>query len=189
MIFAELVPANIRTAFTQKVQAIATKYGIKADWLMIVMAFETGKKFNTGSHFNGAYGLIGFRATTANELGTSVAALSAMNPVEQLDYVDKYLAKWNAKKNVRSFTDLYIVVFTPAYVAQSDSFKIGDSNGSATQKAIYNANKGAFDKSGRGYFTKGDIGRTVANWANYSITGISFLSTLFFLIVAYFLIK
>lgn len=182
MIFAELLPANIRTEFTNKVQQIADRQGIKADWLMIVMAFETGKKFNTGSHGNGAFGLIGFRSQTAVELGTSVTALAKMPPVQQLDYVEKYLIRWNVKSKVNTFTDLYITIFTPAYVTKSDSFKIGDASGSATQKAIYAANSAAFDKAKKGYFTKGDIGRTVANWANYSITGISFLTVTVLLI-------
>jgi len=189
MIFSELLPVSVRDAFTAKVQIIANKYGIKADWLMIVMAFETGKTFRTGSHGNGAYGLIGFRSQTAIELGTSVQALAAMSQVSQLDYVDKYLSRWKAGQNVRSFTDLYIVVFTPAYVSKLDSFKIGDAYGSATQKAIYEANKGAFDKEGKGYFTKGEIGRFVANWAGYNITGISFLTVLLVLIGGYLIYK
>lgn len=188
MIFAELLPANIRTEFTNKVQLICDRQDIKTDWLMICMAFETGKKFNTGSHGNGACGLIGFRSQTAAELGTSVTALAKMSPVQQLDYVEKYLIRWNTKDRVNTFTDLYITIFTPAYVTQSDSFKIGDSNGNQTQKAIYSANKAAFDKTNKGNFTKGDIGRTVADWAGYNITGISFL-TLAVLIVGFLILK
>ncbi len=188
MIFAELVPTAIRTEFVNKVQAISDRQGIKADWLMIVMAFETGRKFNTGSHGNGAYGLIGFRSATAAELGTSVTALAKMSALVQLDYVEKYLVRWNVKSKVNSFTDLYITIFTPAYVTQADSFRIGDASGSTTQKAIYNANRAAFDKTNKGYFTKGDIGKTVANWAGYSITGISFL-TVSLLVLGFLIIR
>ncbi len=189
MIFAELLPAAIRDAFTNKVQVIADKHSINSDWLMIVMAFETGKKFNTGAHGNGAVGLIGFRSQTATELGTSLGSLAGMSATVQLDYVDKYLTRWNASKNVKGFTDLYTLIFTPAYVAQPDNFKIGDAAGSNTQKAIYNANRQAFDRGNRGYFTKGDIGKTVADWAGYSIVGMSLLPVVLLLIAAYLILK
>lgn len=85
MIFEQYLPQNIRSAFTNKVQTISNKYGFKADWLMIVMAFETAKTFRTGNHGNGATGLIGFRSQTAIELGTTQYELSRMSQVQQLD--------------------------------------------------------------------------------------------------------
>lgn len=166
MIYENLLPASIRAAFTAKVETIATKYGFVPDWLMIVMRFETGGKFNTGSHANGAYGLIGFRATTAKELGTSVEALSRMNPVQQLDYVDKYLTKWNAGAKVNDLTDLYMIVFSPAYAGKPDSYVLYRSGQSG-----YTANYKVFDTTGKGYFTIGDVGAVIARFAGNVPTG------------------
>lgn len=166
MIYEERIPTAIRKAFTDKVQLIANKYGFRPDWLMIVMYFETGGKFNTGSHGNGAWGLIGFRATVANELGTSTASLAAMNQVQQLDYVDKYLKKWNAGAKVKDLTDLYMIVFSPAYAGKSDSYVLYRSG-----SAGYNANYKAFDPTGKGYFTVGDVGKVIARFAGNIPTG------------------
>ncbi|MCA0232390.1 MAG: hypothetical protein LCH91_18110 [Bacteroidetes bacterium] len=166
MIFEQYLPQNTRIAFTNKVRAISSKYGFDAEWLMIVMAFETAKTFRTGSHGNGATGLIGFRSQTAIELGTTQAQLAQMSQVQQLDYVDKYLNKWKAGSKVNSLADLYIIVFTPAYAGYSQSFVIGSQNGTSTQRAIYQANP-AF-KNAKGYFTIADIGATIARWANYT---------------------
>ncbi|WP_051397883.1 hypothetical protein [Runella limosa] len=166
MIYEERISSATRKAFTDKVQAIANKYGFRADWLMIVMYFETGGKFNTGHHGNGAWGLIGFRSTVAVELGTSTAALAKMTQVQQLDYVDKYLRKWNAGAKVKDLTDLYMIVFSPAFAGKPDTFVLYRSG-----SAGYTANYKAFDPTGRGFFTVGDVGKVIARFAGNVPTG------------------
>lgn len=185
MIYENLLPSSIRVAFTDKVRVIASKFGFNPEWLMIVMRFETGGKFNTGSHGNGAYGLIGFRATVAKELGTTVESLSNMTPVQQLDYVDKYLTKWNAKAKVRDLTDLYMIVFSPAYAGKPDSYVLYRSG---TQG--YAANYKAFDPTGKGYFTIGDIGKVIARFAGTVNTGsTSFLLSLLLVSAVFVVVK
>lgn len=159
MIYEDKIPQAERTSFIDKVRTIATKYGFRADWLMIVMHFETGGKFNTTNHGNGATGLIGFRATTASDLGTTQAALAAMTRVQQLTYVDKYLAFWKAGSKVKTLTDLYMVVYSPANAGKSSSTVLSRSGTSA-----YELNK-ALDRTNKGYITIADAAHFVNQMA------------------------
>lgn len=79
-------------AFRKKLHQVAKNIGIPAMWLVDIMAHESGfsASIQNMSHGNGATGLIQFMPETARSLGTSVEELSRMNPVKQLDYVQKY---------------------------------------------------------------------------------------------------
>lgn len=85
---------NITAEFTRTVEQIAARLGTRPEYLMAVMSFETGGSFdpaqpNTAG--SGATGLIQFMPATARGLGTSTAALARLSPVQQLDYVERYL--------------------------------------------------------------------------------------------------
>lgn len=159
MIYEDKIPQAERTTFLDKVRTIATKYGFRADWLMIVMHFETGGKFNTTNHGNGATGLIGFRATTASDLGTTQAALAAMTRVQQLTYVDKFFAFWKAGSKVKTLTDLYMVVYSPANAGKPSSTVLSKKGTSA-----YELNK-ALDRTSKGYITIADAAYFVTQMA------------------------
>jgi hypothetical protein len=183
MIYEELIPANERTSFTDKVRTIAAKYGFVSDWLMIVMRFESGTTFKTGSHGNGAVGLIGFRASTAASLGTTQAALSAMTRLAQLTYVDKYLAFWNAGSKVSTLTDLYMIVYSPANAGKPESTVLSRSGSQA-----YELNKG-LDIDKKGYITIGDVGTMIKKYAGNVPTGsVNPVTWIWFVIVAVFAI-
>ena len=122
MIFDTYILEN-KADFLAKVQQISANLGIKPDWLMAVMAFESGidsKKVNSAS---GATGLIQFMPSTATGMGTSTAALKAMTNVQQLDFVYKYLAPYKAK--MKTYTDVYMTVFYPAAIGKADTCVIG----------------------------------------------------------------
>lgn len=159
MIYENNIPSSERKAFTDKVREIASKYGFRPDWLMIVMRFEATIKFNTGNHGNGATGLIGFRASTAKDLGTTQAALAAMSRVQQLDWVDKYLSFWKARGKVKSLTDLYMIVYSPANAGKPNSYVL-----SRAGTAAYEGNK-ALDTDKKGYITIGDVGAMIKRYA------------------------
>ncbi len=79
--------------FAAAIAGTANRLGFPAQWLVDVMAFETGGTFspyvpNAGG--SGAVGLIQFMPDTAKNLGTSSSALQGMNRVQQLVYVEKY---------------------------------------------------------------------------------------------------
>ena len=144
-----------KTAFLAKVNDICQKLNIKADWLMAVMAFESGINHTKVNSVSGATGLIQFMPSTANGLGTTTAALKAMTNVQQLDYVYKYLSKYANK--VKCFTDTYLTVFYPSAVGKADSYVIG-----ATGSAIANQNP-AF-KNSEGAVTVGSVKAYMTNW-------------------------
>ncbi len=167
MIYESRIPDSERVAFTSKVRSIASKYGFRSDWLMIVMYFETGGNFRTTAHNSGssAVGLIGFTSDTARTLGTTVGALSAMSRVQQLAYVDKYLSVWKAGSKVSSLTDLYMIVYSPANAGKPHSHVL-----SRTPSREYELNKG-LDKAKKGYITIADVGERIKQYAGDIPTG------------------
>ena len=114
-----------RVPFIQKLGVICVNLGIKPEWLMICMAIESAKTFtpNIVNHDTGATGLIQFMPSTAHDLGTSCEELARMSTVEQLDYVYKYFKPWTGR--MKSFTDVYLVIFFPAAVGKPDDYPLG----------------------------------------------------------------
>lgn len=105
-----------------------------ANWLMAVMAFETGRKFSAGvkNPRSTATGLIQFMEFTAKALGTTTAALSRMTAWDQLNYVYKYFSqKIKERGPIRSLEDAYMAVLWPAGMGKAMEHPIfikGDSS-------------------------------------------------------------
>lgn len=138
MIFEELIREN-RKEFVAKVINVATYLGVKPEHLMFLMWFETGHTLNHRIQNSiGATGLIQFMPSTALGLGTTTDALKAMSNVQQLDYVEKHLARFRWK--YKDYVDLYCGIFWPAAVGQPDSFRI-TSDMVAKQNPIFDLNK------------------------------------------------
>lgn len=139
--------------FLNKAVAIAKDLGANPNHLMAIMQFESDISHTNQNRLSGATGLIQFMPNTAANLGTSISALLSMSEIEQLDYVRKYLMPYKGKLN--TVGDFYAAVFWPAAVGKPDDYVIA-SGGSL----VYRQNNG-FDKSRKGYFTKGDIAAMV----------------------------
>ncbi|TCS41285.1 hypothetical protein [Reinekea marinisedimentorum] len=109
--------------FKRKVIQISNDLNINPNYLMAAMALETGYTFSPSiTNSIGATGLIQFTKTTAKKvLKTTTGDLSQLTAVEQLDYVKKYLVK-NKVDKVRNVGDLYLCIFSPAYVGKSEDF-------------------------------------------------------------------
>lgn len=143
--------AKVSQEFRVKVREIASRQGVEANWLMAVMAFETGNSFlpyvkNPGSS---ATGLIQFTSGTATSLGTSTVKLSRMTAVEQLDWVEKYFEQY--KGRIKNLGDAYMAVFAPRDgLGKSDSTVLYTA-----PSAEYNANA-PLDTQRKGYITRGD---------------------------------
>lgn len=152
------VPAAYRSAFVSKVQSIAANLEIEANWLMIVIRFESANTFlpYVKNDASGAVGLIQFLPSTAISLGTTVLALSKMSAVEQLTYVEKYLLPYKGKMS--NLYDVYLAVFAPAYLGRSDAQKVYSSPSSA-----YTANS-ALDTNKDGVITIGEIKKVIAQY-------------------------
>ena len=151
MIFDNLLTEN-KDAFVSKVNDIATFIGIKPEWLMFVMWFESRLNSHVQNKTSGATGLIQFMPSTAHSLGTTTDALAAMTSIQQLDYVQKYFTPYKGK--IKAFTDTYLVVFFPAAIGQPDSYVIETKNLHASLIAKQNP---IFDVNKDGIITKSEI--------------------------------
>ena len=83
-----------------------------ANWIMAVMALETGGSFDHKTDNGIGYvGLVQFGKDAAKDLGTTQTQLVDMTRLEQLDYVEKW---FNRKKDkIHCLTDLYLSVLLP----------------------------------------------------------------------------
>ncbi len=137
-LFENLVKEN-KEAFISKVKEVAYYLEVDPNWLMFVMWFETAHTLN--NHIQNAIkatGFIQFTPATAIGLGTTVEALKNMSNVEQMDFVQKHLARFRGK--YRDFVDLYCAVFWPAAVGKPDSYRI-TSDKVAAQNPVFDLNK------------------------------------------------
>ncbi|WP_299248753.1 M23 family metallopeptidase [uncultured Aquimarina sp.] len=83
-----------------------------ANWLMSIMALETGRTFDPSiTNSLGYTGLIQFGTPAATDLGTTTDALRAMTILEQLEYVEKYFER--RKSKLLTLTDIYLAVLYP----------------------------------------------------------------------------
>ncbi len=145
--------------FLERVKQIAQRINCDYKDLLAVMNSESGIRADAVNPNGGATGLIQFMPSTARSLGTTTAALRAMSPVEQLDYVEKYLV--NCKKSAGianskrlSAGDLYTLIFLPGRANREVLTTAGE--------AYYNANKGA-DTNHDGKITKSELSARVAS--------------------------
>ncbi|WJV25923.1 MULTISPECIES: hypothetical protein [Pseudomonas] len=147
--------ARVSEAFRAKVVAIAQGLSVDQNWLMAVMAWETGKTFSPAARNPGstATGLIQFLQSTAIRLGTTTAQLARMSAVEQLDYVDKYYKAVPAGR-IRNLGDAYLAVLFPPAIGRPDSFVMWQRDTGPYQRE-YAANSG-LDREKKGYITRGD---------------------------------
>lgn len=115
----------------KKLGQVADKYGIPFEWLANLINHETAGTWNPAIQNSiGATGLIQFIPSTALGYGVNVNQLAQMSFLQQLDYVDAYLAR-NLKRVLdengkvpKTFnqTDLFMTIFYP--VAVGDSSKV-----------------------------------------------------------------
>lgn len=94
---------NVTPEFIREVVAMAQRLETRPEWLLAVMSFETGGTFSPSQRnpLSGATGLIQFLPSTAasRPLNTSTEALARLTPVEQLRYVELYLARFKGRLN------------------------------------------------------------------------------------------
>ena len=141
-------------AFLNRVKEISARIGCNYKDLLAIMNSESGLNSRAVNKNGGATGLIQFMPSTAKGLGTTTEALKEMTPIQQLDYVEKFLtrAKNNSalkNKSQLSAGDLYALVFLPGRAGREVLTTQGE--------AYYNANKGT-DENRDGQITKTDLG-------------------------------
>lgn len=133
--------------FLAKVKQIAQRVNCDYRDLLAVMNSESGINSTAVNKSSGATGLIQFMPSTARGMGTSTSALKAMTPIQQLDYVERFLLKNKAVAGFASSEhlsggQLYALVFLPARAKRQVLTQAGEK--------FYNANKGLdLDKDGK----------------------------------------
>lgn len=143
---------HLTPEFYNRVIDIAEKIKCKPEDLLAVMNSESGLNPSSISRWTGATGLIQFMPETARSLGTSVEELATMSPLEQLDYVEKFLVRAR-KAHIKgdkelSAGDLYGLVFMPA--------KSGQEVLAVKGTKAYKQNKG-LDYDGDGIISRKDL--------------------------------
>ncbi|QHV97572.1 lysozyme family protein [Spirosoma endbachense] len=164
LIYSELVPADYRASFVSEVTGIAGRLAVKPEWLMVVMRFETAGTFraNVKNPYSGSVGLIQFIPSTAYRLGTTPGKLAAMNPVEQLAYVERYYQPY--KGRVHDVYDAYLVVFAPAFLGHPDPQILYRADGrTALDRRRYRLNR-VLDGNRDGLITIRDVKQQIARF-------------------------
>ncbi len=117
--------AKVSSAFRARVVEICGRLGIKPDYLMACMAFETGESFKPSirnARGSGAVGLIQFMPKTAANLGTNTQTLAAMSAEDQLDYVEKYFGQPRFRGKLATLEDVYMAILCPSAVGKEMGF-------------------------------------------------------------------
>jgi hypothetical protein len=143
--------------FLAKVKEIAQRLDCDYRDLLGLMNSESGIRADIKNPNGSASGLIQFIESTARSLGTTTAELRAMKPIDQLDYVERYLT--NAKRNAGisgklSAGDLYTLVFLPGRINRNVVTSSGED--------YYAKNKG-LDLNNDGQITKTELGQRIHN--------------------------
>lgn len=147
--------ARVSDEFRAKVTSIAKGLSLDPNWLMAVMAWETGKTFSPAARNPGssATGLIQFLQSTAVALGTTISQLARMSAVEQLNYVERYYRATPASR-IHNLGDAYLAVLFPVAIGRPDSYVMWQRDSGPYQRE-YAANSG-LDRERKGYITRGD---------------------------------
>lgn len=136
---------KVSKEFKEKVIAIAQRLGTKPDYLMAIMAFETGGTFdpaqrNLGNPKSGPVGLIQFTELGVKSIGTTKEALLKMSGVEQLDYVEKFL-NHKSYMGLSKLEDLYAAVHWPVAVGHDVGYVMYSKHAGAAGRN-YRSNSG-----------------------------------------------
>lgn len=145
--------------FLAKVKQIANRLNCNYRDLLGLMNSESGINSKAYNPNGGATGLIQIMPNTAKSLGTTTAALKNMTPLQQLDYVEKYLSNAKASAGFSSNAklsagDLYALTFLPARAKKETLTHSGEN--------YYEQNTG-LDLNKDGKITKSELEQRIKN--------------------------
>ena len=150
-------------AYLDKVKQIASKYGLDYKELLAIFASESGVNAHA---YDGTYaGVMQMNADACKMVGTTPYQLSRMTPMEQLDYVDKYIGEKKKWPGFNNADDLYAANFLPgrvnnAYLTKKGDHDYIDQNGN--WRSYYDDNS-ALDYNRDGMITKAELASRLDN--------------------------
>lgn len=143
MVFESAIKSSDKAAFVKKVNEVSDRLGINPQWLMGVMWKESKISSSIQNPISNATGLIQFMPKTADRLGISVDELKVMDPIRQLDFVEKYYKPYKGK--IKSFVDMYLATFMPIALGKPDNWVMEYKGASAEliakQNGVVDINK------------------------------------------------
>lgn len=134
---------------------IETKIGLKPEWLTACMKFESNLNPKARNPNSSASGLIQFMSATAQNLGTNIAAIREMGPMEQLGYVYKYFQQIRDDWTGLGIEDVYMAILWPVAVGKPNDYSIFVDGSS-----VYQVNRG-LDINKNGIVTKDEAASKV----------------------------
>jgi hypothetical protein len=133
--------------FTNRAQAIAGTIGMPVDWLLAIIAWETGNFAASGPPWNARNkkdnggGIIGFT-------GADGGSWERMTPTQQLDLLIPYFAKWKTEYNISTFRspiEAYWIVTAPLGLLMGPEANVG---GGRTRQSIVDIMQRVFREGG-----------------------------------------
>ena len=142
--------------FLPELQTVAAKLETRPEWLLNVIACESSFIPSARNNLPGqtASGLMQIIESTARGLGTTTAAIRRMNPIEQLQLVEKYFAPFRGRLN--SLADVYLAAFRGFLVDGGPETVVAPLNDSVKERRAYSLNSG-LDLDGDRTITKEEL--------------------------------
>lgn len=134
--------AKVSQEFRDRIWWIAEELQLNPDDLMACIAWESGETFSPSVKNmagSGATGLIQFMPTTAENLGTTTAALARMTAEDQLNYVFRYFEPYQGK--LKTLGDVYMAILWPRAVGKPDDYALFTSGIAYRQNAGLDTNR------------------------------------------------
>jgi len=148
--------SKVSPQFKARVLLVADQLGFDPNYLMAVMAFETGEEFLPKRYSSsGAVGLIQFTTAGAETVGSTKSALAKLSAEDQLLEVQRYFEYWIAIKGpVTTLEDAYMVVFCPAGIGRDADAVLYSQAADARNGTQYYAKNAGLDTDGTKTITK-----------------------------------
>lgn len=160
-----------KQTFLEKVKSVSFKLGINPNWLMYLMFRESGlnpqsyNKYYKFTDCGGGYagGLIGFVPCTQQALGWTKGweAFKNQSGADQMDYVYRFYDELHhASGKIKSFGDLRLLAFYPAYLGKPPETQFPEE--------VVRANP-VFDINKDGKLTIGEFYESERQWVQKNV--------------------
>ena len=152
--------AKVSDQFKGLVLQMCDEFRINPNYLMACIAFESAETFKSdirNAAGSGAVGLIQFMPQTAAIMHTTIEALAAKTPEQQLFYVRLYFLPFRSR--LITLSDVYSAILWPSAIGKPENAIIFDGHDDNHPK-LYLQNKG-LDLNHDGLIQKFEIAASV----------------------------